>query len=72
MSSGKRGHMVVKKKRTSFAKEKEISHLEIPKNVGGRFSVFSAVGMALVCLRDENLEAFVSCFYTFLYQQFCY
>lgn len=47
-------------KLTAFAKEKEISHLEIPKNVGGRFSVFSAVGMALVCLRDENLEAFVS------------
>ena len=39
-----------------FAKEKNITYFNIPINVGGRFSVFSAVGVVPLYLAGFNME----------------
>ncbi len=40
----------------SYAKEKKLPFFEIPKNVGGRFSVFSVVGLLPLALIGVDIE----------------
>ncbi len=39
-----------------LAEQEEFIHLAIPKNVGGRYSVFSAVGLFPLCFLDIDIE----------------
>ncbi len=39
-----------------LAQEQEFTHLAIPKNVGGRYSIFSAVGLFPLCFLDIDIE----------------
>jgi glucose-6-phosphate isomerase len=43
-------------KLTSYANKHNIKTFEIPKNVGGRFSVFSAVGLLPLSMLDVNID----------------
>ena len=43
-------------KLNSFAKSKDITTFEIPKNVGGRFSVFSAVGLLPLAIVGIDID----------------
>lgn len=40
----------------NLAEQQEFRHLAIPKNVGGRYSVFSAVGLFPLCFLDIDIE----------------
>ena len=43
-------------KLTAYAKKHEITTFDIPKNVGGRFSVFSAVGLLPLCIIGVDID----------------
>ena len=47
-------------KLNSYAKNNHIKTFEIPKNVGGRFSVFSAVGLVPLAIVGINIEALLN------------
>lgn len=44
----------------AFAKSKDIKTFEIPKNVGGRFSVFSNVGLLPLAIMGLNIDKLLS------------
>jgi len=43
-------------KLTAYAEKNDFTTFEIPKNVGGRFSVFSAVGLLPLCIVGIDIE----------------
>jgi len=43
-------------KLTSFAKKQNMTTFDIPKNVGGRFSVFSTVGLVPLAILGVNID----------------
>lgn len=47
-------------KLNTFAKTKNIKTFEIPKNVGGRFSVFSNVGLVPLCIMGIDIDKLLS------------